>query len=721
MITGILNGFYVYQEDGQEYPSIYSSVTDRIAINPLSSYVFNPNSTDIRWAFYDLSSNFISGDLKPLELSVTFDSTNIPANAKYIACSANTGSGTSGWTFKESVFEKAYSITYKHKRVDIHIIDFYGITKNIAGTDDLFKLQYTPDVRDKGQTFLTSTAELNIYEDDFFNIDELATSGETDIKVKYYENDLLHWVGFVIPDFFQTDISQNRVVKMLATDRIASLKEVDFNGNSKTAIGIIYNCLLKTGLDLRINISQENLYIDSPYFNLERLESLSAYESLKTLLILYNSKIFQYKNQWWIINKLGLEDDPAESETQFWSYDSGVPIAGEYISIQREIIDIVKVNVSGIRSIKPVASEVSLKLEFGGSRKYPNNWNFQKIDLSTIFKDWSVQPFDKVNTKQVTGYNNSSVQYAEFGQDVGVNSLQYRSNKVPELVGVNPLNFPHKKSSWSTFKLIGNVKYAIDFRINFTSASNVDILAYLLVRKGAKYFVYYKSISGEIKPTNLGTTLPINLTGFNPIVIKSADRDSFGVVQTQWNQELNIDRTFFGVSETETDTLEFQIIIMAGRSYTSVITETDVFINSAELVLNGSDVTGKGLIFKTKTLGSKFTKVRESEEILFSDKIYNGINGFFYNYRDDDTSILNGFNGIALNSVRGRSVMFAKARDFLSLGGKIEINPLARYRCGDKSFVFVSGESRRIDSSIELEEIVENELSHKDYIYTYFD
>ena len=161
---------------------------------------------------------------------------------------------------------------------------FYGITKNIAGTDDLFKLQYTPDVRDKGQTFLTSTAELNIYEDDFFNIDELATSGETDIKVKYYENDLLHWVGFVIPDFFQTDISQNRVVKMLATDRIASLKEVDFNGNSKTAIGIIYNCLLKTGLDLRINISQENLYIDSPYFNLERLESLSAYESLKNFI-----------------------------------------------------------------------------------------------------------------------------------------------------------------------------------------------------------------------------------------------------------------------------------------------------------------------------------------------------------------------------------------------------------------------------------------------------
>ena len=66
--------------------------------------------------------------------------------------------------------------------------------------------------------------------------------------------------------------------------------------------------------------------------------------------------------------------------------------------------------------------------------------------------------------------------------------------------------------------------------------------------------------------------------------------------------------------------------------------------------------------------------------------------------------------------------MFCSARDFYSFGGKFKVNPLARYKCGDKYFVFVGGVSQRENSEIDIEEIVSNSsLTRTDYIYTYFE
>ena len=43
---------------------------------------------------------------------------------------------------------------------------------------------------------MTSSADIEIYENEFFNIDILKTSNETDIKV-YYINEVLEWQGFL--------------------------------------------------------------------------------------------------------------------------------------------------------------------------------------------------------------------------------------------------------------------------------------------------------------------------------------------------------------------------------------------------------------------------------------------------------------------------------------------------------------------------------------------
>ena len=599
--------------------------------------------------------------------------------------------------------KKAFEIEYKYKKVEIHIIDFVGDVRNINGTPDLFSLSYNSNINDKGQYILATEAEINIYEDAYFNIDELKTVGETDILIKYFEYDELVWQGFALPDFFQTGITKPRVLRIVATDRLGVLKDIANTSVSNTPKEIIEECLLQTGLSLPVEIRNNNTYLETTTINRERIEGVSAYDVIRTFMVQFNSKIVQYKNKWWIVNKKLLEDG----------------------FLGQEIIDIDLVYLDGQREIKPTASDVSLYLEFGGSKRYPKNWNFRETDFNTIFKDWSVQPTDKASTAKIIGYNvTGTVQTPIYGDSVNVPSLEYVSGRFPEGwdLDVNPLMFPAKKSSFTTFSLLPNINYALDFRVNFTSASNINLLAFILLKKGNEYFVFIRDINRDIILESAGTGTPTVKPLRDPITIEPSKRETFGVVQTQWNIELGLDRKIIGLSEDETDTVEVQIIILKDRIYTSPITETTIIIHSAELVLIDREVTGKGLIFKTKQGGDKFSKVRETETTLFSDKINQGVNGYFYNYKYDDTSITNLPKEYLLEMTRQMADMFCSARDFYSLGGKFKVNPLARYKCGNKYFVFVGGESKRETSTIDIEEIVSNSsLTRTDYIYTYFE
>ena len=672
------------------------AITDFIEVDPLKEYAFTSGASFFRIAFYDANKQFISSESTEVVFNQRWIE-DLPSNTKYIRISAEYFT-IQDWGLYELTNERAFAITYFDKKVEVYLPDFYGVTRALVGTPDLFSLSYISDTKDKGQTIMSTEADINIYQDDYFNIDNLATSGETDIKIQYYESDLLIWSGFVMPDFFEVDIKPNPIISMVATDRLGILKEIDFNGERQIPRDIVLDCLANTGLTLDSTIIYQNSYFETTTINLERYDGMSCYDVLTSVLTAFNAKVVQYGNKWNIINKLTLETRQTSN-----------------------IIQIGLVDVNGRREIKPVASEVSMKMEFGGSRKYPDNWNFKGTDYATIFRGWSIQPMDRLNTKQVTGYTvDGSIQYAEFGANTNMNSLQYRSNRIPALdAGDNVLLYPHKKSTFSTFKLLGNVDYTLDFRVNFTSASNVDILAYILVRKGLNYFVFGETLYGGIVIKPASATSIVDL---NPITVKSADRENFGVVQTQWNQELEIKKSEIGISQEEDDTVEFQIIIMAGRSHSSPVTETDIFINSAELVLLDKEITGKGLIFKIKQGGARFSKSKKEQTIHFSDKIEVGINGYFYNYKYDDTSIANLPNEFILqNTLREQAQMFSKARDFLSLSGNIKVNPLARYICGDKQYVLVGGTSGRKKASVQLEEIVSENLTKIDYIYTYFD
>src|SRR5690554_305159 len=96
----------------------------------------------------------------------------------------------------------------------------------IEGTETPFVLNYKMDKPDKSGHVMSSSADISIFETSSFNIDNLKTSSETEIKVEHYIDNELDWSGFVIPDFFSKTIGTPATVEMVASDRLGTLKGV---------------------------------------------------------------------------------------------------------------------------------------------------------------------------------------------------------------------------------------------------------------------------------------------------------------------------------------------------------------------------------------------------------------------------------------------------------------------------------------------------------------
>lgn len=267
-----------------------------------------------------------------------------------------------------------FTLTYKNKdlhqaTLDIITHNDVSVTRVIEGTENPFLLSYKSDKRDKSGHILSSSAEINIYETDDFNIDNLKTSSETDIKVEFHIGDMLIWTGFVLPDFFSKEIGENAVVSMTASDRIGTLKSatLDLSQDKIKIRDLAAACLAKTGLTLE-NYFQSSLSVDGinyfdTYVYTERFKdvgsgAISCYDILYSILVETNSLLTQSYGKWYIVNKLDLENEMALPAAQYVNFDS--------------------VTVGAIRTIIPVASEVGIYHEFGGSLKKPANYDFSK-------------------------------------------------------------------------------------------------------------------------------------------------------------------------------------------------------------------------------------------------------------------------------------------------------------------------------------------------------
>lgn len=123
------------------------------------------------------------------------------------------------------------------------------------------------------------------------------------------------WSGFLLPEQFNEPfVFSDYFVNFLATDGIGNLKNKFLNSNyysqQKSVLDIIFNCLLKTGLELPMLFAPaiENAGFDLSYKDLEiptecynEDDQLDAYSILNKCVEAIGCKLFQYENQWILV------------------------------------------------------------------------------------------------------------------------------------------------------------------------------------------------------------------------------------------------------------------------------------------------------------------------------------------------------------------------------------------------------------------------------------
>lgn len=597
----------------------------------------------------------------------------------------------------------------------------------VEGAGDPFRLKYTPDVNDKSFRFLTTSANINIYETPEFNIDILKTSSETDIKVEMYINGVKDWVGFVLPDFFSKEIRGNAIVSMTASDRISTLKGVTLSYLPAfiSIRDLAVMCLAKTGLDLPLNTMVDFLASRVGFNDFFRSEipsqrlvdnkgrSISCYDILSSILVTSNSFLEQRKGKWYIINKLQHELGEGELYSSPNTHTTYSEVAHNFSEITK----------GAMRTIVPVAASVGIFHEFGGGRLHPDNYDFSK-DLT----GWNpVGGFTaSIDNRQITGYSvaGSGIYTPTYGEATDkkylVNNNAYQRNTNPIYLESDPIDIPYSGLGSIDVELdINGIGPKVYPNVTWKSVLRIAIIAV--------------SDSETLTLDHGGKFIPMPSTN-PPVFEKEFDR---GVVLPDL------------IAASDTKSMKVKGVLEVGelgnykikvRIYGSGSGNTVIF-NTANVVMRNSQEVPKGNLYKREQ-GSNFTKTHEIETSIFGDYITGGLNGYFYDYPIDDTSSLYSPYGnlrekwidptdpnreelpLLQHAVRQKGRMFSVAHDLIR--GEVEMvnfDPLAIFvDCSGKRYSIVSAEVDFLRSTVnlEIEEIAYRNLIVRDFIYSYF-
>ena len=598
-------------------------------------------------------------------------------------------------------------------KVDITTPNGFGVLE-IEGTGTPFKRSYKRDKSDKRGNFMTSSAEINIYETEKFNIDTLKTSSETDIRVTYYINDVKTWEGFVLPDFFTREIGGSGEVNMTATDRISTLKNVTLSDLPEMVSirELCVLCLAKTGLDLPLKTMADfsaggtNDFFKSKVLSQRFAEgnsgSISCYDVLGSICIASNSVLIQRNAEWYILNKLQHEIGTGNlysSESEYEVWDETV----------HEFEEITK---GAYRSIIPAASSVGVCHEFGGGLIHPANYNFAK-DLSGWTRNGGF--LASVDNKEIISFvKDASNNYVPNYGDATEN--KYLINYLNDVVEDSPNKFlssdPIPIANFGT----DSIKITLD--INAIGIN--PPIAY----DGLRPYAKDSFVAFALFVTNGEATFALN---------------KMGVFEKLGGTYQNKDyvRRFDFLFEARGSTVQ-----TLSKSISGVLSVGGRYIEDYELTLriygSGSDMVSiinrvfitfdkessdspKGNIYKTVLTGGDFTNTHEFETTIFGDYLTRGLNGYCYKYRTDDTSSLLDTDGnlrskwtapgdseslpLLQHITRQKSRMFSVAHDLI--GGELDVikfDPLSIFRCPTgKRYVVVSAEDDFFRSSVNLE------------------
>lgn len=549
-----------------------------------------------------------------------------------------------------------YTLAYKNKqgieaRLDIITHGIYSQTEIIEGTDTPFILNYKREKNDKDGYIISSSADISIYESGTFNIDNLKTSNETDIKVEYYIDNVLMWSGFVVPDFFSRVIGTPAVVNMVASDRLGSLKGQTLSNLPATITlsSLVSSCLAKTGLSLPVNLKadftsvagNENIFsskVLSQRFTDTKGRNISCYDILRSILVATNSIVVQRNGEWYVVNKFQVEQEMVLPEQQY--------------------IDFNEVTVGARRQIVPVASSVGVYHEFGGGRLHPDNYDFHDNLTGWTAKNGFTMFW---RNNEIIGWDSETNEPIYGNETENGFMINHKNRPLPLSFPWFGDNFDTWECAETTVPVVGE-EGAIKVEVNI-NVSQFDRRAFM---------------DYQVLAVNGDTILALDPSGsfvdYDPNNINLSRRIIF-------KEEINTGlATAYSRAEgtiNRNDAADFDIKIrIFGGNIFSVL-----FINFVSVKFSSIQDTAKGIIYKT-TQGDNFTKVYDTDTTIIGDYLTSGLNGYFYPYPIDDTSSLLTSSGnlttrwtvpysdeelpLLQHIARQRSRMFSVAHDLLS-------------------------------------------------------
>lgn len=602
---------------------------------------------------------------------------------------------------------------------------------SVEGGANPFTLTYQNDLGEKGGTIRATYADMEFYEDMVFNIDDLATSDETEIRAVFYYDDVIEWIGFVTPDFFNVEITENPLIRLTASDRIGILKDVDYSYNELTDtvdvnfIKIISKILSNTGLNLNLNVSiglvcQEwvedgartlnalhDTYVSERRF-VNQNSVTSCYEALKAICNQFNCFFTQYNGEWWIVNK---EDWELGLSTAS-KYNSDGELLNDF-TVDRDEFHFGLIDSGGERTLIPASSVNTMILEYGDTQVYPKNYNFLDFGFPKI-QFWEYRyadqfhfhATDRIPLEYYAGGQFSNTEYYSDGQEY---LRVWNRNEWGVWLD---LNEPHIRSTpfkvVAPNKLVSNIKIEIEaimkpgtniaFVVTLDTKRIGDPNRWVVLRDDTNgnyvwtTFEYRDGYPNQIRtPFTISSPGQTGAAALIPDVVSKTIETRVKKIDSIGNiEDMEIEVNVYGVS--------------------NVNGNDEAIVKFVKVTFENESEQPKGTVYQNKIEGN-FTKRFEDRKILFGDYLDYGQNGFFYQYPKDSLSIQYASDGkrtlnwstpfdtsaqtLAVHALRQQSRSYGRSHDELRIGFDMErINPFAHYavRCRSEKRVLVNPE-----------------------------
>lgn len=222
-----------------------------------------------------------------------------------------------------------------------------GVRIGYDREDDRFNLIYSRYV------------ELSLKVTSNFNISTLQFDDERKYKVKIYKDNVIEFVGWLIPSFPSQEFEDDTIAtfKVMAKDTLNQLKQIKFVNENPTDVtnkdyftNLIAQCLRQTGIQLNFEIyynKYENgmsktindcplnqLTCDVTSFKDTNGEYYNYYEVLEILLQEHDLKLIQAEGKWIIYSQIELVDGSIVGRT--YNY-LGVKITNKTVNTDKDI------------------------------------------------------------------------------------------------------------------------------------------------------------------------------------------------------------------------------------------------------------------------------------------------------------------------------------------------------------------------------------------------